>query len=69
MNGAPRDYDKQQAHVHPAEQTKLLLQVTLLEGHDETHETYSVQRKADDPMICRKRKEASFCEHNMLSGA
>ena len=52
--------------MHPAEKTELLLEVALLEGHDEAHEADRVEREADDAVICRERQQVCVCKHDML---
>lgn len=52
--------------MHPAEKTELLLQIALLQRHDESHEPDSVEREADDPVVCSERKEIRIRKHNML---
>lgn len=52
--------------MHPAEKTELLLQITLFQRHDESHEADGVEREADDPVVCSERKEIRIRKHNML---
>lgn len=52
--------------MHPAEQAKLLFEMTLLQRHDKPHETDCVECKADDPMVCGEREEVRLCKDHML---
>lgn len=54
--------------MNPAEESKLLFEVTLFQGHDKTHEADSVQREADNPVICREKDKLTVAKHHMLPG-
>jgi len=52
--------------MNPAEQTKLLFQVSFLERHDKAHESNCVKCKADNTMISSEWQQLPVCENNML---
>ncbi len=52
--------------MDPAEQSKLLLEVALLERHDESHETNSVQHKTDHSVIGGEGEQLRIGENHML---
>jgi hypothetical protein len=52
--------------VDPAEEPKLLLEVTLLERHDKAHEADCIERKTDNTMVGSERKQLPIGENNML---
>jgi len=54
--------------MNPTEQTKLLLTISLLQRHNETHEANGVQSETDHAVIGNKRKEIRVGENNMLDG-
>lgn len=53
--------------MYPAEQTKLLLQVSTFEREDETHETNRVQREADEAMVGGETGELSVGKDDVLT--
>ena len=52
--------------MHPAEQTKLLLEVPTLERQHKANEADQVQREADETVVCRERRQLGVGEHHML---
>ena len=52
--------------MDPAEQTKLLLEVTTLEGQHEANEADQVQREADETVVRGERRQLRVGEHDML---
>lgn len=52
--------------MDPAEQTKLLPEVTTLEGHDKAHETKNIERETDKTMAHRESGQLCIGEYNML---
>ena len=63
---APWDHNEQQAHVHPAEETELLLKISLLERHNKTDKANSVKGEAYDTVICSKGKKLGIGKDDML---
>jgi hypothetical protein len=55
--------------VYPAEKSKLLFQISLLQGHHKAHEPDGVQSEADDSMVGRKREHLRVREHDVLRRA
>ena len=52
--------------MHPAEETELLLKISLLERHNKTDKANSVKGEAYDTVICSKGKKLSIGKDNML---
>ena len=52
--------------MHPAEQTELLLEVSSLEGHDETDETERVQAETNHAMVGSEYRQLCIREYDML---
>ena len=52
--------------MHPAEKAELLLEVSTFQGHDEAHESESIQRKADETMAHGEARELRVREYHML---
>ena len=52
--------------MHPTEETKLLLQVSTLERHNEAHESKRVEREADEPVAHSEAGQLGIGEYNML---
>ena len=52
--------------MHPAEKAELLLEVSTFQGHDEAHESESIQRKADETMAHGETCELGVREYHML---
>lgn len=52
--------------MDPAEQTKLLLEVTTLERQHKAHEANQVQRETDETVVRRERRKLCIREHDML---
>ena len=52
--------------MHPAEQTKLLLEVSTLERQHKANETDQVQREANETVVRREGRQLGVGEHHML---
>jgi hypothetical protein len=54
--------------MNPTEQAKLLLQISFLQRHHETHESDRIQSETDYTMIGCKRQQLRIGEDHMLEG-
>jgi hypothetical protein len=54
--------------VHPAEETKLLLQVTTLERAYEAHKADTIEHEADETVLIRERSQVGIHKHDVLEG-
>lgn len=61
-----RDDDEEEGHVDPAEETELLLEVALFQGHDEAHEADGVEGEADDAVVGGEEMELGVSEDDVL---
>ena len=52
--------------MNPAEKTKLLLEIALLQRHNEAHESDDVKGEADHTVVGCERSELSICKDYML---
>ena len=52
--------------MNPTEQAELLLQISFLQRHHETHEANRVQSETDYAMIGCERQQLRISENHML---
>ena len=52
--------------MNPTEQAKLLLQISFLQRHHETHESDCIQSETDHTMISCERQQLRIGEDHML---
>ena len=52
--------------MHPAEETELVFEISLLERHNKTNKANGIKGKTYDTVVCNKRKKLGIGKHNML---
>ena len=52
--------------MHPAEETKLLLEVSAFQREHKADETDQIQREADETVVRREWRELGVGKHDML---
>ena len=65
----PGENDNEEAHVHPTEKAKLLLEIPLLQRHDKAHEADDIKGEADHAMVGCEWRKLGVGEDNMLQGS